>query len=408
MERYMNFHTSEHKPESTLETFLSQPHQPFFFMGIAWSAIAMLLFMLAYKGVLPLQIDIAAFHAYTMIFIVFSHFFHGFLLTTFPRFCMTQPVPPFIYIRLFILYLIGSLLFFAGALFFAPLAVAGAIVVLVAHLFSVKNFKTIYDVSGSPEKKDPFWLLTAHAVGLVAHTLFIAGIALDASGHYFTWQPLGMAAGFYLYLLFLTFVVAQRMIPFFSHVSIDKPIRFIPTVFTLLLLKTVMLAIGFAWGDIAITAILSIYLFKEILSWKLPMFDSPAILWVLHLGLLWLPAGLMIDAIMRAGEIWLQTDFLFAGLHLLGIGFITTILIGFGTRVALGHSGQVPHADRYSVTLFWLTQAVVLVRFSYSMALGLGIDLRWLFDAAAGLWLVLFIAWGIKFGPTLIWGNKKG
>ncbi|MCX6073897.1 MAG: NnrS family protein [Campylobacterales bacterium] len=36
---------------------------------------------------------------------------------------------------------------------------------------------------------------------------------------------------------------------------------------------------------------------------------------------------------------------LFLGTHLLVLGFLTTILIGFGTRVTLGHSGQPPHAN---------------------------------------------------------------
>jgi uncharacterized protein involved in response to NO len=403
----MDFQSTTRDEPSLIDTFLSQPHQPFFFMGIVWSIISMLLFMLVYKGVLSLQIDTITLHAYTMLFIVFTHFFHGFLLTTFPRFCFTQAVPSFIYIRLFLLYLLGSALFFAGAIFFAPVALIGVLTIFAAQLFAVKVFKTIYDVGTSPEKSDPFWLLTAHAGGLAAHLVFVVGIAYDMFGIHFAWQPLGMGIGFYLYFLFLTFVVAQRMVPFFSHVMASKPPRFVAIVYTLLILKTVTLIVGFGWGDVIVTALLSLYLFKEILSWKLPIFDSPAILWVLHLGLFWLPAGLTIDAISRLGEVWLQTSFLFAGLHLLAIGFVTTMLIGFGTRVTLGHSGQVPHADRYSVILFWLTQIVVLTRFVYSMAIGLGLDLQWLFDAAAGLWMVLFIAWGAKFGPTLVWGNKK-
>ena len=398
--------TSNNHGESRFAYFFSQPHQLFFLMGVVWSVIAMLPFMLGHNEILTLKLDGTVFHAYTMLFVVFSHFFHGFLLTTFPRFCMTQPVPQPLYIRLFALYEVGALLFVLGTLFFAPLAILGALATFAGHLFAVSNFRVIYKVGESPEKSDPFWLLVAHASGLTAHLLFIAGIMLDAFGTDIGWMPLGIGIGFWLYLIFLTFVVAQRMIPFFSHVMVTKPQRFIYIVFALFSLKALAFAFDIVFLDIVVTIALSSYLFKEFLSWKLPVFTSPAILWVLHLGLFWLPTGLLIDAVTRIGEIWLHTSFLFAGMHLVAIGFVTTILIGFGTRVTLGHSGQVPHADKISIALFWLTEIVVLARFLYSLGMGLGLDIGWLFDLSATLWILLFIAWGWKFGPTLLFGKR--
>jgi len=397
------------KSENSIFTyFLSQPHQPFFLMGIIWAIVTMLPFMLGFKGILPLGLDPIVFHAYPMLFIVFSHFFHGFLLTTFPRFCMTQPVPYAIYTRLYVLYEAGALLFILGALFFAPLAIIGVLTLFAGHLFAISNFRLIYRAGGSPEKVDPFWLLVAHASGLAAHLIFVVGIIYDTFGIHFGWQPLAVGIGIYLYLIFLTFTVAQRMIPFFSHVMVNKPQRFVPIVYSMLAIKATSFTFGLNALDIVVTLVLAGYLFKEFLNWKLPVFSSPAILWVLHLGLFWLPAGLLIDAVSTLAELWFQISFLFAGMHLVAIGFVTTILIGFGTRVTLGHSGQVPHADKISVGLFWLTEAVVLVRFLYSLGMGLGLDLFWLFDLAATLWTVLFIAWGIKFGPVLFRGKTEG
>ena len=152
----------------------------------------------------------------------------------------------------------------------------------------------------------------------------------------------------------------------------------------------------------------ALYLLKEFLDWRLPVFSSPAILWVLHMGLFWLPAGLFIDGVTSLAQVWMQTSFIFAGMHLIAVGFMVTILIGFGTRVTLGHSGQVPHADRLTVALFWFTEAVVLSRFFYSLAMGLGLDLQWRFDLSAVMWMVLFTAWGVRFGPVLVRGKKEG
>ncbi|BBG66332.1 NnrS protein [Hydrogenimonas sp.] len=388
--------------------FLSQPHQPFFLTGIVWAVLAMLFFTAGYRGILPFTIDTTFFHAYSMIYIVISHFFHGFLLTTFPRFCMSAPVPRQIYLKLFGIYETGGVLFFIGALFYAPAALAGTALILAGHALVVSNFRQIYLAGGSPEKRDPFWLLIAHLTGLAVHLLFVAALALDLLGIDLQWQNGLYSGGFYLYLIFLTFTVAQRMIPFFSHVMADKPTYFLPLVYAALALKTIFIAVGSDLMDAAVTLVLALYLLKEFLGWKLPVFSSPAILWILHMGLFWLPAALLIDAVTTLARVWMQTSFVFGGMHLAAIGFMVTILIGFGTRVTLGHSGQVPHADRLTIALFWFTEAVVLARFSYSLAMGLGLDLQWLFDLSAAMWIVLFCVWGARFGPILFRGKKGG
>ncbi len=81
------------------------------------------------------------------------------------------------------------------------------------------------------------------------------------------------------------------------------------------------------------------------------------------------------------------------------------MVIGFGTRVTLGHSGQPPHADSTALKIFYLTQIVVVARFALS--LGFDSGLFWLFDVTLALWSTLFIFWSLKFAPTLIFGAKK-
>ncbi len=393
---------------SRFSYFLSQPHQPFFLAGIVWAVLAMGAFAIGYTGAFTTALDPALLHVYSMIFIVISHFFHGFLLTTFPRFCMSAPVPKEIYIKLFMIYEAGGVLFLTGALFYAPLALFGAVLTFAGHALVVSNFRQIYLAGSSPEKKDPFWLLVAHTTGLAVHSLFIAGLLLDLLGIDLPWRSAAYGAGFYLYLIFLTFTVAQRMIPFFSHVMVKKPENFIAIVYGALALKTLFFTLGFSVAEAVVTLAAAVYLLKEFLGWRLPLFSSPAILWVLHMGLFWLPAGLFIDGVTSLAQVWMQTSFIFAGMHLVAIGFMITILIGFGTRVTLGHSGQVPHADRLTVALFWFTETVVLSRFFYSLAIGLGLDIPWLFDLSAAMWMTLFTAWGARFGPVLFRGKKEG
>ena len=86
----------------------------------------------------------------------------------------------------------------------------------------------------------------------------------------------------------------------------------------------------------------------------------------------------------------------------MAIRFLTTLLIGFGTRVTLGHSGQPPHADRYATNIFWFIQAVVVFRGAYAFYT----SELWLFDLSATAWILLYLFWTSRFASVLIRGKK--
>jgi uncharacterized protein involved in response to NO len=209
-----------------------------------------------------------------------------------------------------------------------------------------------------------------------------------------------------MYIVFLGFSVAQRMIPFFSHSYASKNEQFIKVVFVLFVLKSISSAFGITAAEIVIDILLGAYMLKEFLRWKLSPFNSPAILWVLHLALFWLPTALFISALSLTAELLLETSFYFLNMHLLAIGFVTTVLIGFGTRVTLGHSGQSPHADRIAVSIFWFIQAVVIIRALYSVNIAFGWGLNFLFDISFTAWILLFLVWGGRYSKVLIFGSK--
>ena len=94
-------------------------------------------------------------------------------------------------------------------------------------------------------------------------------------------------------------------------------------------------------------------------------------------------------------------------IHLLAIGFLTTVLIGFGTRVAMGHGGLAPNADKYMTNLFWFIQVVVLLRVLFSLNIGFAWDKNFLFDISFSAWIILFGLWAFKFASVLIFGTKK-
>ena len=380
--------------------FLSQPHQPFFILGIANAIIMMLLFALSFKGVLSLNISSAMFHAYTMIFIVFLNVFTGFLFTTFSKFCQHEVISKTDYIKIFSLNLIGSVLFILGTFSSELLTNIGMFLLYSSNIYIVYILHGIYKNGLAVDKKDAFWILIANYLGLLGHALFLLSLV------FLELEDLAIQISFYLFLIFLTFVVAQRMIPFFSHSYEPKSERLLVVIFTLFVIKTLFSFFDLKFGEIFIDLLLGFFLLREFLRWKLSPLDSPAILWILHLGLFWLPTAFFLSALSLVGEIFLNTSFYFLNIHLLALGFLTTILIGFGTRVTLGHSGQSPNADKFAIFLFFFIQVVVILRAIYSLNVGLGWGLNFLFNISFTVWLILFILWGVRYAKVLVFGSK--
>jgi uncharacterized protein involved in response to NO len=383
--------------------FLSQPHQPFFVLGVLNAIVMMLLFALSYKGIFSLSIDVTTFHVYSLVFLLFNNVFTGFLFTTFPRFNQAEVIPKSYYASLFYLNAFASLLFVAGAFTNLYISVAAMVLLFVAQAFIVAKLQKIFNIGHAPDKTDSLWILIAEYFGLGGHLLFIIATAFALPQII----PTAINITFYMYLIFLAFSVGQRMIPFFSHSWAEKNPNFIKIVFVLFLLKSIFASAEFAIGEVIIDVILALYMLREFLRWDLHPLQSPSILWVLHLALFWLPLAFGLSAITLTAGLFLDTSFYFLNIHLLAIGFLTTVLIGFGTRVTLGHSGMPPQADRFATGIFIFIQVVVLLRTLFSINVAFGWGVNFLFDISFTAWLILFLLWGGRYAKILIFGKKS-
>lgn len=384
---------------------MSQPHQAFFLFGILWAIVSMVMFMLSHKGVIVLTQAENVFHLYSLTFIVFIQFFHGFLFTTFPRFCMSSAIEHEKYSLVIWSYQVFSGLFFLGVVTSPWLVLIAMIGMLVAHSRALGILFLSYRTGKAPLKNDPLWILVAHTFGIVSHAVLVGAFGLELVGMEVMVIPIISPVVVNVFLVFMTFIVAQRMIPFFSHSLEVSSNRFVVRVFGLLVLKTLLNIGEFSLAEAVVSMLLAGYVLKEFIRWKLPLFRSSAILWILYLALFWLPLGLFIGGLAQVVEVYTRSSLLFVGTHLLVLGFITTVLIGFGTRVTLGHSGRPPHADRLTIALFVWTQVVVLVRFALSVDSAFGGTHAWLFDAAGTGWIVLFVVWTLRYGRILALGR---
>ncbi len=381
--------------------FFSQPHQPFFALGILGALGTMLLFVPAYRGMIP-TVDPLRLHGYGMLFVTFSNFFYGFTLTTFPRFSARPPVDPRRWMRIWLLNLLVFAAFFVSV--WMPVAFyAAAGIMALSFAYVIRIFLEIYAAAPEP-RDDQYWIVVAMGMGALSNLLYLLSAVPCGGCRPGVFGEYAALTGVYLYLIFLPAVIGFRMVPFFSRVmEYAKSPRFHPLLFGLLLAH-VMLAGAWPRGLFVADLALALLLGRELMRVKLPFPNPDPLLWSLHLAMFWLPLGFFVGAMAEGFQAWFGVEAFQLPLHLLALGFVTTILIAFGTRVTLGHGGAALRADRWGVLLFWGTQLVLLGRIALSLAASEGVLHPWL-EISAGLWVALFTFWSIRYGRILLFGN---
>ncbi len=118
------------------------------------------------------------------------------------------------------------------------------------------------------------------------------------------------------------------------------------------------------------------------------------LLWILHLGHLWIPTGLLLLALAQWG--WVPRS---AAVHALTIGAIGGLIIGMITRTALGHTGRMLVAGPVETAAYLLIQAAAVVRVA-----GLLLVPAWVVGGlyvAGSFWALAFGLYFVRYLPLL-------
>ena len=394
---------------SWYKKFSSQPHQPFFTSGILFFILFMSLFVASYSNILILDSSILTYHAYSMLFVIFIQFFLGFLFVVFPRFLVQADIEIKVYMNLFLLYFFASLGVFLTLIFYSKATFIFQILMLMAQIMSFKLLFSIHKKSLIKVKEDTKWVLIAFFFGLLSHGLFI--ISNLNFLYSFEVSKFAINTGFYLFIFMIIFTISQRMIPFFTTVKapdykINKSQNLLKLVFVFLALKVVLLS----FDNVKINLIADIPLFliitKELIRWKLPLFKVPAIMWILYLGLYWIPVAFFIS-ILESLMAFYDPNIIFekAVIHTLALGYFITLLVGFGTRVILGHSGSTIHANNFAIFIFISVQIITILRIFTSFSLNFGFNYVSLLNLTASLLIIGLLLWSSKYIVILIKGK---
>lgn len=394
---------------SWYKKFSSQPHQPFFSSGIFFFILFMGLFVASYSNILTLDKSVLTYHAYTMIFVIFIQFFLGFLFVVFPRFLMQAEVSKKDYMNQFFVYFISSIGIFLTLIFYSKLTILFQFSLLVVQIFSFTLLFKIHKKSLIKVKEDTKWVLIAFFVGLISHFLFIVSSFEFNYSHIVS--KIAINSGFYLFLFMIVFTISQRMIPFFTTAKapdykINKSPKLLDTIFSLLVLKVVLLTFDNVKLNLIADIPLFVLIVRELIKWKLPMFKVPAIMWVLYLGLYWIPVAFFIS-IVESTMAFIAPKIFFekAVIHTIALGYFVTVLVGFGTRVILGHSGSTPHANNFAIFIFVSIQVITLLRIFASISTNFGLNYQSLLNLTAILLVVGLLLWSSKYITILLKGK---
>ena len=394
---------------SWYKKFSSQPHQPFFTSGILFLILFMALFVSVYSNTLILDNSVLTYHAYTMVFVIFIQFFLGFLFVVFPRFLIQAEIQIQEYMKQFLLYFFASLGIFLTLIFYSKATFIFQILMLIAQIMSFKLLYSIHKKSIVKIKEDTKWVLISLFSGLVFHSLFI--ISSLNFPYSYELSRFAIDGGFYLFLFMIIFAISQRMIPFFTTAKVpsyvaNKSVNLLTILFSLLAFKVILLSFDNAKINLLADIPLFIVITRELIKWKLPFFKSPAIMWVLYLGLYWIPVAFFVS-IIEGLMAFYDPNIIFekAVIHTMALGYFLTVLIGFGTRVILGHSGTTPHASNFAIFIFIVVQFIAILRIFSSFSFNFGLNYVFFINLTAILLIIGLLVWSSKYITILLKGK---
>jgi uncharacterized protein involved in response to NO len=378
---------------------LTYGFRPFFFGAAVWAALAMLFWVLMLTGRLdlPTRFDPVSWHAHEFLFGYLGAVVSGFMLTAVPNWTGRLPIVGWPLGGLVALWLIGRLAV-ALSLNLSPLLVALAdlsatvvlAVVLAREIIAGKNWRNLIVVA--------------------MLSVFILGNALfhwEAAQGAYAAQGYGLRLGLGAAMMMIG-VIGGRIVPSFTrNWLVRRGAEALPTPpmqrfdkLALLLLAAALLGWVVVPGHAAVAVALGlagILHLVRLARWRGLRTLAEPLVWVLHLGYLFVPLG----ALMVACNTLLPGHFAGgAAQHLWMAGAIGLMTLAVMTRATLGHSGQPLSAGPGTVAIYLALVASVILR----LAAGLWPEQAQLLLDLAGLgWIGAFGGFALLYGRFLLW-----
>jgi uncharacterized protein involved in response to NO len=385
----MTFHTQKNIntpiQQTWIEKFISQPHQLFFASTIFFAIVTMSLTILLLSGLF--QGNFTTIHSFGLTYGVFTNAFLGFLITVIPKYTNSIIIDKKYYVLPWVILQIGII-----ATLIDYEMIGKLVVVFTIFYFNYIFYKTIRKGKATA-KKETIYLNILLFIGSL---LLLSELILD--------QYLSIII-FFGYLVSLVFIVAQRMVPVFysnhTQTSPWKKPKYLTEISSILFLLVGMALQFESILFFKMSSFLSMIYFGYIIINLNIYKKTPPILSILVVAFIWLEIGfiaLFIESIFEIQSLKLS-------LHIFALGFVTNLLIGFGSRVIMGHAipAQKIFADKVTIFLFILTQIIVISRILASVIFIKDINIfMHILYLSSIFWIVLFIIWTLRYGKTIL------
>ena len=346
-------------------------------------------------------LSLFAWHGHEMLFGFVTAAIAGFLLTAVPTWTGTRAVSGVPLVGLVLLWLAGRAVMspwmqssnvlaqVVSVAFLPALAVTIAV-----PLVRTRNFRNL-----------PFLLLLA--------ALFLG----EASFHmrYFNWIDGQTIDGLRLTIntvALMIVVVGGRISPAFTLNALramgrEVTIRSRPTIDRAAILSVVGVLLGDVFAaNSPLTGWLAVFaaglLLLRLSGWSGLRTLGVPLLWILHLGALWLAFAFALKGL------WLLGSFGWAAnwMHAFTAGAFGTMILGVMTRVALGHTGRPLEVSRAVVASYVLVSAAALTRvFGPWFAPN---DYTWVLAVSTAAWTAAFLIFLAGYTPILFRPRPDG
>ena len=363
--------------------------RPFFLLAGLWAPAALLLWlaMLASILELPTAMDPVAWHVHEMLFGFVAAAIAGFLLTAVPGWTSRPPLRGLPLAALAALWLAGrvavalSVWIGAAAAAATDLAFLAVLAAFCAREIAIgRNWRNLV------------------VIALLA--ILIAANALFHLGETETAERAAVAT-----IVTLITLIGGRVVPEFTRNWLvrrgaaklpPQRDRFDSAAMAL----TVAAAIS--WVAVsdhplvgALLGLAAVALAVRLARWRGLSTTSEPLLWVLHLGYLWLPVGLALLAVSMLVPAVPQG----VALHALTAGAMATMILAMMTRATLGHTGRPLTASRATAAIYMLVTVAVAARLASGLADDGG---SLLLHASAAAWVAAFALFVLSYGPMLL------
>ena len=367
--------------------------RPFFLFSALWAAIAAPLWLYAFLSGGPVGLS---WHVHEMLFGYTGGVVVGFLLTAVPNWTGRLPVVGTRLALLFGLWLAGRAAMLAMALNADLASEVWPLIIDGLFLFAMAGVVWREVLAGQNWRNVPV------AVMVTLFALANAGFHLEAGagGVANLSTRLGLAV-----VALLIAVIGGRVTPSFTRNWQTKRGGPLPAVAGRLDVVTLAVtAAGLVAWSVAPThpAAGALLLaagglnLVRLIRWRGDATVAEPLVWILHLGYLWLVAGLFFTGLSVAAPGLVPPS---VGVHALTAGAIGVMTLAIMTRASRGHTGRPLAAGRIEVLIYVLINAAALTRVTGGLLPTL---YQPLLMVSAGLWSAAFLAFVVGYGPMLL------